>query len=330
MTSTAIVIEAVDQAGEARRAVIALATKLGLGETIAGRAAVVVMECATNILKHAGSGQIVLSALSEGMIEVLALDKGPGMENVEACARDGYSTVGSPGTGLGAIRRLSSECEIYSAPGKGTAVLSRIWNGTQGIRGRPVSLGAVSVAKAGEEVSGDDWAFHQGSGYATLMVVDGLGHGRSAADGAAAAIIGFRKAAEEQPVPLLMAVHRALQPTRGAAASVARIDFETRTVRYAGIGNVGGVISGPEEVRQMVSMPGIAGHNARNVREFTYAWPQRSLVLLYSDGLGSHWSLDTYPGLAWRDPALIAGVLYRDWSRGRDDATIVAIRERAA
>ena len=40
------------------------------------------------------------------------------------------------------------------------------------------------------------------------------------------------------------------------------------------------------------------------------------------------WSLDDYPGLAGRDPSLLAGVLYRDHDRGRDDVTVVALRER--
>jgi hypothetical protein len=80
----------------------------------------------------------------------------------------------------------------------------------------------------------------------------------------------------------------------------------------------------------MVSQPGIAGHDPRPVREFTYNWPERGTVLLYSDGIATHWSLDSYSGLLSRDPALVAGVVYRDWNRGRDDATVVVIRETTA
>ena len=77
-------------------------------------------------------------------------------------------------------------------------------------------------------------------------------------------------------------------------------------------------------------MPGIVGHHMASVREFTYAWPHDSVVLIYSDGIGSHWSLSEYEGLAFRDPSLISGVIYRDRKRGRDDASILAIRERSS
>ena len=62
-------------------------------------------------------------------VEILALDKGPGIRDLERSLRDGYSTAGGAGTGLGAISRLSSEFDVYSPPGKGTALLARIWPG---------------------------------------------------------------------------------------------------------------------------------------------------------------------------------------------------------
>jgi hypothetical protein len=60
--------------------------------------------------------------------------------------------------------------------------------------------------------------------------------------------------------------------------------------------------------------------------EFTYPWTSTSLVVLSSDGLVSHWSLDAYPGIASRDASLIAAVLYRDFTRERDDATVVVAK----
>ena len=47
------------------------------------------------------------------------------------------------------------------------------------------------------------------------------------------------------------------------------------------------------------------------------------------DGLVSHWSIDAYPGLRARHPAIVAAVLYRDFNRGRDDVTVVVGRELA-
>jgi len=59
-----------------------------------------------------------------------------------------------------------------------------------------------------------------------------------------------------------------------------------------------------------------------------FPWPAGALLIMHSDGLGTHWDLATYPGLAARHPGLIAAVLYRDYDRGRDDVSVVVIRNR--
>ena len=92
--------------------------------------ALIVTELATNILKHAKRGEILMRLLDRGDtlgVEFLSLDQGPGIANLTQCFRDGYSTAGSPGTGLGAIARLADEFDMHTIPGKGTAVLARLW-----------------------------------------------------------------------------------------------------------------------------------------------------------------------------------------------------------
>ncbi|HEX6078241.1 MAG TPA: serine/threonine protein kinase, partial [Methylomirabilota bacterium] len=82
------------------------------------------------------------------------------------------------------------------------------------------------------------------------------------------------------------------------------------------------------EARHLVSSNGTAGHAAQRIKEFSYPWPAGALLIMHSDGLGSRWRLDRYPGLRERHPALVTGVLYRDWSRSGDDVTVVAARLR--
>ena len=75
---------------------------------------------------------------------------------------------------------------------------------------------------------------------------------------------------------------------------------------------------------------GTAGHTLHKITEFSYPWTDDALLLVHTDGLVSRWDLDRYPGLVQRHPSLVAGVLFRDFNRGRDDVTVVAARGRAA
>jgi hypothetical protein len=62
------------------------------------------------------------------------------------------------------------------------------------------------------------------------------------------------------------------------------------------------------------------------LQQFQYDLLEGDLLLMHSDGLTSRWKLADYPGLSHRVPALIAAVLYRDFKRGRDDATVLVAR----
>jgi anti-sigma regulatory factor (Ser/Thr protein kinase) len=323
------VIEA-SQVGEARRTVARLVAALGFDETQAGRATIVVTEVANNLVKHGRDGVLLLRALECGSVcgvEILALDRGPGMAEVGKCLRDGFSTAGTPGTGLGAIVRLSAFTDIYSRPAQGTALLARLWAGPLSPSAPPrLQVGAVSVPRGDEEVCGDTWAVERQGGRALLLVADGLGHGPFAADAARAAADILRANLDLGPAAILEVAHQALRGTRGAAVAVAEVDLEGRSLRYAGVGNISGVVLVPGADRSLLSHNGIVGHEARKFQEFTYPFPRGALLVMHSDGLGSRWDLDPYPGLSCHDPALVAGVLYRDHQRGRDDVTVLAAR----
>jgi anti-sigma regulatory factor (Ser/Thr protein kinase) len=322
--------------GEARRAAAALARSLSLHPTPAGQLAIVVTEAATNLVKHGGGGSILLSTVAgEGdaaTVEMLAIDKGPGMDNVARFMADGYSTAGSPGNGLGAIARLSTFHEIYSLPGQGTVVLAQLTDQSSNLRGpsRPppnFQIGAVSVPKASETLCGDDWVADFQTQGLRVMVVDGLGHGIGAFEASQAALKLAAAYTMDPAVNLLERLHAGLRATRGAAVSIAEIDVERGSVSYAGLGNVAGSLVSPVGPRrQMVSYNGTVGHNAHKIRDLSYPWSADSILILHSDGLATHWSLDKYPGLLRCHPSIIAAVLFRDFQRGTDDATVVVAR----
>ena len=313
----------------ARRAGQKLATDLGFDETRAGALALIVTEAGTNLLKHAGEGTLYLNvAQSEGVpgVDVLAVDKGPGIADLEACLRDGMSTAGTAGTGLGALRRLSSEFDVYSVPGNGTLFFMRLWRDEAGPGLCRVDVGALTVPLAGEDECGDGWGVACGASGATLLAADGLGHGPDAARAARAALGELAHRPQSEAPALVEAAHEALRITRGAALAAARIDFETDTIRFAGIGNIGAYVIDGDTRRALVSHNGIVGHNVRKVQEFSVPCPPGALVIMHSDGIQTQWDLDRYPGLLARSPALIAAMLMRDFIRRRDDAMVLVVR----
>jgi anti-sigma regulatory factor (Ser/Thr protein kinase) len=325
----ALTVQDQSQVSETRRRATEMAQRQGFGDVDAGRVALVVTELATNILKHGNGGEILAGTYGEGSssgVELIALDKGPGIANLAASMADGYSTSGTSGKGLGAVARQSHFVDIASWPGNGTAVLARLKPGNPPEGSSDTSpIGAVSVPKAGEDVCGDSWSVSVGPDETTLMVADGLGHGPEAAEAAVEAVRMFHRFNGHRPAVLLDYIHGGLRATRGAAVSVARYQTASGKLVYTGVGNVAGVISSNGEMRRMVSMPGTAGHNARKIQAFEYPFTT-GLVILYSDGIASTWTLERYPNLAARHPTLIAAVLYRDLTRHRDDATVLVAK----
>jgi anti-sigma regulatory factor (Ser/Thr protein kinase) len=317
---------------EVRREALGLSTALGLGETASGKLAIAVTEGATNLLKHAGGGQIVLRPLERSGVvgvEVLVLDQGPGMANPGESLRDGFSTAGSPGHGMGALSRMTTAFQMHTQPGKGTALRFEIWGQQPTDSSERLIAGAVCVAKKGEHVSGDGWALHAERGRYALVIVDGLGHGPDAARAASVALTAVRRRLERGSSEQIEAIHDALRVTRGAAAAVAVMEPVVETLAFCGVGNISGVIRHQGTSRHCVSHNGTLGHQLRKVQEFNLPFPHGALLIAHSDGVATHWNLADYPGLETRHPGLIAGVLYRDHFRERDDATVVVIRNNA-
>jgi anti-sigma regulatory factor (Ser/Thr protein kinase) len=319
--------------GEVRRLALALSQAIGFDEAAAGRCAIVATELASNIVKHGESGHCFLSPISAGgerLVQIVAVDRGPGIGDPAEALRDGYSTAGTPGTGLGAVRRLSRSFDLYSPADGGVVVVARIAATLLG--GQPprsngaVEVGAVEAALEGEPVSGDSWILENQGSVTTLLVTDGLGHGPLAADSSRAAISGFEKEGGRPPGERVHRIHESMRGTRGAAIAVAEIDADNGVVRFAGIGNIAAQIVAGAELRRLVSMNGIAGHSVRTIREFEYAFPRGALLVVHSDGVSAKWSLDRYPGVTQRDPTLIAAVLHRDFARKRDDSVLVVAR----
>jgi anti-sigma regulatory factor (Ser/Thr protein kinase) len=333
-SSVQVVVGDPSEVAAARREAQECAASLRFSAVAAAKVALVATELSTNLVKHGGGGSIIVNSDDEtpDTIEVLALDKGSGIASLPAALRDGYSTAGSSGTGLGAIQRQSSFFDVYSHPGNGTVVLSCVTDGERTPRNANVSrdvalrVAGICVPKRGETVSGDAWSVTRDHQRVTIVVADGLGHGESAAQASSRAIGVFRERERDSLEELLQDMHGPLRATRGAAVSVARIQLAARKAEFAGIGNVSGAFVDENTTRRAVSHAGTIGAEIRRVQLFTYPWTASSILIMHSDGLSASWSIENYPGLQQHSPAVIAGVLFRDFCRSRDDATVVVAK----
>ncbi len=341
MRQIAVLVTESSQVAEARRHAVALAKSQDFSEERAGAVALVVTEAATNLIKHGGGGTILLQPLAVGGggeesaspgvagakgVELIALDRGRGMANVAASLRDGHSTAGSPGLGLGALSRVGSDFDVYSQPGAGTVLRCVVWADKPPPPNAEVESGVVCVPMNGESVAGDDWALRACKGRYVLLIVDGLGHGPEAAHAAAEARRVVEAHIGRTTAEHVEAMHAALRSTRGAAAAVIELKPSAQVGTFCGIGNIGCFVRAEGKSRSLASHGGILGHHLRKVQPFSFPFPRRSLLFAYSDGMTSRWDPGTYTGLESRHPALIAGALYRDHNRGRDDTTLAVVR----
>ena len=358
-THTAFAIADVSSVAFARRGAVDSARRVGLDETHAGRVALIVTEAATNILKHARHGEILVREVCEVPaeihghaqaaaaaaaarrcgVELIALDNGPGITDLSAAFTDGTSSAGTPGTGLGAMRRLSDDFAIYSQPGAGTTVRMFVHNDTPPGPSTDgpgaIDSSGIGVPYPGEEVCGDGWTVLADERGLTICVVDGLGHGPDAHHAARVGIDVIHLHSGRAPTDLLERMHAAMRPTRGAAVAVARIDLASARVTFTGIGNISASVTAADErdgiggaprSRQLVSHNGIVGHNVRKIQEFETPWSRDAMLVMHSDGVATRWQLERYPGLANQRASLIASTLYRDFSRRHDDATVVVVK----
>ena len=318
--------------GEARREAARITQILRFDAIQAGRVAIAITEAATNILKHAGTGKILLFPLLLDRLsglEILVLDRGPGVANLERSLTDGYSTAGTMGGGLGALVRASHKFDIHSTLGRGTAMRLEIWATPTVPAAHLTEWGAVSLAKDGQVVTGDAWSLEGEGDVRTILVADGLGHGPDAARAARAAVEAFACNSSAKPADLMRICHAALAGTRGAAAAAAQFTAAHRQGSFAGVGNITCRVESADERKELASHNGTLGHDLPRVQQFGFTLPTDAILVLHTDGLATRWAVSDYPGLMGKHAGLIAAVLYRDHERGNDDVTVVVLKNKS-
>lgn len=325
-------------AGEARRVIKTIALELGFDTNASEEMAIVASELATNLVKHAVRGQIILTPLEENGdqgIEIESQDEGPGFNDVEQAISDGYSTTGSLGYGLGTVNRLMDQFDIHSKPGtgNGTIVTCRRWKRNHIISPQsfPLSFGIATRARGNKGLNGDDYVILQWNRSAMVAVIDGLGHGKDAQTAAQAAREYVKSHYDQSLGSIFRGASRACRATRGVVMSVARFDFESRPIKlhYAGVGNIETrVFDGPSTMRLAVQR-GVVGLHTIEPAVTLHDWdPEHYVLVMHSDGLTNRWHWDDFPELHSVQACQAARMLLYNLASKDDDATVIVVKAK--
>jgi anti-sigma regulatory factor (Ser/Thr protein kinase) len=322
-----------------RGAALALASRLGFPASRADQLALAVTEAASNLHKHARQGSMLLRITREGTasdgtatdgdspgIELVTIDAGPGFRDTGLALRDGHSTSGTLGIGLGAISRLADFCDLYSVPGHGTALVARFWPAP---RQNTARYAGLVRPIAGEAECGDVFGAAETGAGVIGVLCDGLGHGPLAASAAAQGVSAVLEGPPAQPAALVERAHRTMSHTRGGAIGVVQLAGdgpEGKVIRFAGLGNIAAAVLAEGSRKGMTSVPGIAGHQARAIRQFEYTAPPGAAIILHSDGISSRWDPGELPGLNARDPLVVGAMMLAEAGTRRDDAGVLVLK----
>jgi anti-sigma regulatory factor (Ser/Thr protein kinase) len=307
-----------------RNAGLTMAGRLDFPSARADQLALAITEAASNLVKHARQGSLLLCVNRESDepgIDLVTIDAGPGIRDVRAALRDGHSTAGTLGIGLGAIARLADFCDLYSVPAHGSALVARFWPVP-----RPATISCAGLIRpiSGETECGDNFGAVRTGETLTAVLCDGLGHGALAALASAQAVAAVLEDTASEPAALMDRAHRRIGHTRGGAIGI--VQLTGQVVKFAGLGNVAATILSGGGRKGMVSVPGIVGHQARTIRQYEYHAPVGAAIVMHSDGISTRWDAAALPGLEARDPLVIAAALLAEAGIHRDDASALVLK----
>lgn len=312
-----------------KREIHSLASQLDFTPVRLAEIDLVVAEMTSNLIKHAGGGEILARVFNEAAqygIELISIDNGPGMVNPDRMLEDGVSTTNTLGQGLGAIKRLSDTFQLYSQKGWGTLALSRIIQKSFSVI-KPLNrltVCSLVLPKQGEKVCGDGFYVKLLPDSAKIFLGDGLGHGPEANQAVQEAIRAFRACPHTSPVEILRFIHQSVKKTRGLVGTVLVLDYKSRQWRICGVGNISTQIKGGMSSKNYMSYNGIIGLNIPgSMNDQTLTVEKNQQFMLWSDGLRSRLDIGRYPGIQRYDPTIQAAALYKDFDRKTDDLSIL-------
>jgi anti-sigma regulatory factor (Ser/Thr protein kinase)/serine/threonine protein phosphatase PrpC len=313
----------------------AMALAIGFDETAGAEVALAVRELGANLLKHTKGGTLTLTPLVDGRrvgMRVISQDRGPGIADVEQALRDGISTAGGLGYGLGAVNRLMDEFDIVSEAGTsgGTRIACRRWLRADVYRTMPgpLTFGAASRPHPRMTENGDAFVIKYWGEGALVAVIDGLGHGPFA-QRAAQTARQYVESHVDQPLDLIFrGVARACRATRGVVMALARFDWGGTRLTFASIGNIEVRVFGSVEPMNFAVRRGIVGINAPNPLVTQHRWQPNHLLVLHSDGLTTRWRWEDFRDVRRASASVMARRLLQALAKDDDDATVLVVKGR--
>lgn len=193
--------------------------------------------------------------------------------------------------------------------------------------GTPLDIGVSRWALTGTEDCGDAHTVCVGECSVLVAVLDGLGHGRDAAAATYAALEVLERHPEDELAALLTRCHVAASNTRGIAMSLARFDWVGRSVAWAGVGNVQGVLvrgdNGAQARELLVLGHGVIGYRLPPVMSVVRPFIAGDVLVMATDGLGPGVAEGPVPRLRAKD---LADRLIERFATRRDDALVLTVR----
>lgn len=318
----------------------AIAQRLGFPDRKREDMLLVASELVSNQVKHAGGRGLIQVWQQPGpVLDILALDYGPGIADLSQAEEDGYSSANTLGKGLGSIRRLSDESFIYtqrddsgkSKKWSGTVFLARFRPGGKKIdydqdasvardRSTSLEIGLFSRSLSDDRYNGDRIYFQKTGDTLRWLHLDGLGHGEQAQ--AATANLASHLSHCDTPVAVLAAVDRQLKGTRGAVAIIGEFGLAGKALNILGVGDMHAHVMDDEEMYSLSFSPGVLGKEHNKPAQFGFAFGKRCLMISASDGIRRNWDVSNFPGLFHQHPQLIAYTLGNIMGRISDDQSL--------
>jgi anti-sigma regulatory factor (Ser/Thr protein kinase) len=315
-----------------KREVHSLSLNAGFSAQKRGEIDIIVAELVSNLVKHGGGGQVLVKLEEETgntLLELIGIDSGKGMADVNRMMVDGISTQNTLGQGMGAMKRLSHLFQVYSVKDWGTVTLIRVWKNEPALfNTAPLTqIRSVIIPKPGETFCGDGFFHKATTDTRYFFLGDGLGHGPEAEKAVTLAGDAFMKCREKDPTAIIRHINASVRKTRGLVGTVVCLDVKEKKWRICGIGNILTRIADGIELKNYMAYNGIIGLNVPNtLKSHEMPYENGQQLIMCSDGIKTRWEIFRYQTIIRYDLSILCATLLKDFSRNTDDAAVVACK----